>query len=385
MKEQTSINIDFSNCNKKLKEIYPDYQLRIAQVIMDNNNENNLIDQTEYSVYNKFGDKIDLTICKDTNIKIEYSVKNNSLLNIDKILYFKNKGIDILQIKDNFFNDICFPYSDENSNSDMILTDRVSDIYQNYSICEVGCEYESLNIENMKVICNCKVKEKMSPIIKEGNFKTYIASSFLNSNFGVIKCYKLVFGIKGKKNNIGFWLFGVMILFHFPLYIMYFIRGITPIKNYINNEMDNNGYKSNGCYNNSLGCERETMEIMSNEDIKTISYKRKKSKFYQKSKMITSSNENINEENKKNRFKNRKSKLYKINKETSNNAPPKKKENLFLYSKNTDNNDKFPNKNNINQSAIITSEDIKNNSLELKIIILIKRVKKRREELQNYF
>ena len=58
-----------------------------------------------------------------------------------------------------------------------------------------------------------------------------------------------------------------MILFHFPLYLMHFIRGITPIKNYINNEMDNNGYKSNGYNNKSLYCERETMKIMS-EDIK---------------------------------------------------------------------------------------------------------------------
>ena len=216
LREHSSINIDFSNCIFKLEEIYPDYQFRLAQVIMENNNENSLIDQIEYAVYNQFGEKIDLSICKDTNIKIEYSIKNSFLLDIDKILYFKNKGIDIFQIKDNFFNDICYPYSDPNSNSDMILTDRVSDIYQNYSICEVGCEYESLNIESMKVNCNCKVKEKMSSKIKEGNLETYIASSFLNSNFGVIKCYKLVFGIKGKLNNIGFWLFGIMILFHFP-------------------------------------------------------------------------------------------------------------------------------------------------------------------------
>ena len=126
----------------------------------------------------------------------------------------------------------------------------------------------------------------MSPKVNEGNFKTYIASSFLNSNFGVIKCYKLVFGIKDKLNNIGFWLFGIMILFHFPLYIIYFIRGATPIKNYINNEMENNGYKSN----NSLGSEKETitkMETMQNVDNKIISYRKRKSKFYQNSKMAT--------------------------------------------------------------------------------------------------
>jgi hypothetical protein len=63
---------------------------------------------------------MDLSVCKDTDIKIEYSIKNSSKLNIDKILYFQNKGIDVFQIKDSFFNDICFPYSYSESNSDMI-------------------------------------------------------------------------------------------------------------------------------------------------------------------------------------------------------------------------------------------------------------------------
>ena len=370
LREQTSINIDFSNCIFKLEEIYPDYQFRVVQVIMEND-KNNLIDQIEYSVYNQFGEKIDLSICKDTNIKIEYSIKNSSLLNIEKILYFRGKGIDILQIKDNFFNDICYPYSDPNSNSDMILTDRVSDIYQNYSICEKGCEYESLNIENMKVNCKCKVKEKMSAIIKEGNFETYIASSFLNSNFGVIKCYKLVFGIKGKLNNIGFWLFGIMILFHFPLYTMYFIRGISPIKNYINNEMDNNGYKSN----KSLDGEKETiakMETTSNEDNKIITFKKKKSKVHRKSKM-TSSNENLNEDDKDIIFQRRKTNFCIINSKTSNNAPPKKKENSFLSSKNED-------KDTINQYAKITSENLKNNSFKKESNNINKKSKKKKKK-----
>ena len=283
LRGQMSINIDFSNCIVKLNEIYPDNQFRVAQIIIENNNENNLIDQTEYSVYNKFGEKIDLSICKDTNIKIEYSIKNNSLLNIEKILYFRQKVIDIFQIKDNFFNDICYPYYDPNSNSDMILTDRVSDIYQNYSICELGCEYESLNVENMKVTCSCKVRENISAKINEGNFKTYIASSFMSTNFGVIKCYKLVFGIKDKLNNIGFWLFGVMILLNFLLYIVYFNKGITPLKNYINNEMDKNGYKSNKLNNDKEATSK--METIPNEDNKIISYRKKNQYFIKNQKL----------------------------------------------------------------------------------------------------
>ena len=33
----------------------------------------------------------------------------------------------------------------------------------------------------MKVDCNCKVKQNVTSVISEGNFKTYIVSSFINS------------------------------------------------------------------------------------------------------------------------------------------------------------------------------------------------------------
>ena len=38
----------------------------------------------------------------------------------------------------------------------------------------------------------------------EGNSKTSIENAFLDSNFGIIKCFNFVFGNKGKYNNYGF-------------------------------------------------------------------------------------------------------------------------------------------------------------------------------------
>ena len=43
-----------------------------------------------------------------------------------------------------------------------ILKDRVFDFYQNYSLCDNGCEYEQIDIENMSVICSCKIKTEIN-------------------------------------------------------------------------------------------------------------------------------------------------------------------------------------------------------------------------------
>ena len=127
----------------------------------------------------------------------------------------------------------------------MILSDRLSHIYQNYSICGPKCKYDSFDIDKMTSNCLCKIKQEIYSEVKEGNFENSIESAFLSSNFGVIKCYNLVFGLEGKLNNIGFWLFGVITILHIPLFVLYFINGIIPLKRYISNEMNNNGYSPN--------------------------------------------------------------------------------------------------------------------------------------------
>ena len=76
------------------------------------------------------------------------------------ISYYSELGIDILDREDLFLNDLCYPFS--NSNSDIILKDRVLDIYQNYSLCEYGCEYDKIDIENMSVVCSCQVKTEIN-------------------------------------------------------------------------------------------------------------------------------------------------------------------------------------------------------------------------------
>ena len=263
--EESTVHIDFSECEKELRAYYniPDSeQLSVIQMNIVNQNDNRLNDQVEYKIYNAQGDPLDLSICKDVNIPITYDIKNSSLLNLSMISNFKNMGVDIFNINDDFFNDICYPYSDS-SNNDIVLTDRVSDIYQNLSLCDNGCEYDYFNMEKMQVVCNCEVKTEINVKEEDGNFVTSITSAFFNSNFGVIKCYNLVFSLKGKLKNIGFWIFLVVILLHIPIYIFYFKKSVDPIRKYIKEEMKKKKY----IINKNTNGETFKKEIKFNNDV----------------------------------------------------------------------------------------------------------------------
>ena len=126
----------------------------------------------EYKVYNQLGIVVDLSCCKDVKITIQNKI-NKDLLDLEKIQNFREKGIDIFNLTEDFFNDICYPYFDEISDSDMILEDRASDIYQNYSLCGKECEYNLISDDLTYVNCSCDVKQEISKEEKEGNFQVF--------------------------------------------------------------------------------------------------------------------------------------------------------------------------------------------------------------------
>ena len=241
--EDSTVNIDFAKCEEILKASLPENtKLRMLQLNIEKEGEGGFIDQVEYRIYDEQGNLIDLKPCNDVEISIEYEITDQSKLNLDLITKFKDLGVDVFNIKDEFFNDICRPYSDDESNSDMILSDRVDDIYQNISLCDGDCEYVSFNLEKMSINCSCEVKQELNIEPDKPNFASSITSAFLDSNFGIVKCYELVFSFKGKLKNAGFWIFLILIIFQFAIYIKYCLTGILPIKNYIEKEMVDNGY-----------------------------------------------------------------------------------------------------------------------------------------------
>ena len=276
-------------------------------------NDKALTNQIEYKIYNNEKEVLNLSLCENIKLQVKYNIKDNSKLNKSMILYYSELGIDIFNLNDSFFNDICFPFS--NSNSDIILKDRISDIYQNYSLCDNNCEYDFIDIESNIVTCNCEIKTEVNTAVSSPVFNNIVENIFKNSNIGILKCHDLIFSLKIQLNNIGFWIFLVFSICHIPLYIHYFINGITSILVYcefnIRNRNDinilNNSFtkKENDLFKNKKikikkGKTKIKESLKSNKDILTnIKYKSTNSRKITDIKKST----NISSKNKNNTIK----------------------------------------------------------------------------------
>ena len=270
--------IDMKNCENILRQNdeFSSSNFSLFQIEIFNLDESSLINGVEYSLFNEKNEKIDLSVCKDETIKIHYQIKNESFINTTKINYYAEQGIDVFDNQAKFFNDICYPYSE--GDSDMILKDRISDIYENYSVCENNCNYEGINATSGTITCSCSIKTEVDTVIEMPEIYTVILDTFTDSNFGVIKCYSLVFKTD-KLDNIGFWIFTILVLCHIPIFILYFIHNINPIQKYITDELKKFNYLISAANpiknkNGKISEKTKKIKVTDNNEIKI--YKKKK-------------------------------------------------------------------------------------------------------------
>ena len=183
---------------------------------------------------------LNLSYCEKINVKVKYNITDSSKLNKTMISQYSELGIDIFDSKDSFFNDLCYPFSI--SNSDIILKDRISDIFQNYSLCDNGCEYKEIDIENMTVLCSCNIRTEINIEIRSPAFAEIVENTFKDSNIGVVRCYNLVFNLDHLKHNLGYLIFSFFIITHFVCFLLYFIFGIKSVTIFVYKEMEKNNY-----------------------------------------------------------------------------------------------------------------------------------------------
>ena len=222
-------NIDLGECGEILNQKYCKSK-NDSLVIMkfDITPENEKSTYVQYEVYDPNSKTfLNLNECIGSNIKINIPIDLDSDL---ELLYdlLSNSGYNLFDSNDSFYNDICSTFSTQNG-TDILLYDRRMDIYQstvNISLCQEECEFQSYNSETKKAECNCPIQnEEMNLELSDVEFdKNKMIEQFYetleNSNFRVLKCYKLVFNFKLYIKNIGSIIMTILIVLFIILIII---------------------------------------------------------------------------------------------------------------------------------------------------------------------
>ena len=185
--------------------------------------------------------KLDLSICDKEQIHIYVPVElTEDLL---KLYYdLKKYGYDLFNINDPFYNDICSPYTSINKTS-VLLLDRKNDYYiASNTTCQSNCRYASLFSEKLLLDCECKVIAEDIDVNNKTKFNQkilkYFFEEFENTNFQVMKCYKLVFNWKYLRKNIGSFIVIGLFFIYLIFFIFYLVKGIKPLKKVAKKRID---------------------------------------------------------------------------------------------------------------------------------------------------
>ena len=247
-------NIDLGECEDLLRANYSipaEEDLIIYKT--DIKTEDSSSTYVVYEVYDSHLNKLELSICSESQVTINVPVHlDDTLESLAKSL--DNSGYNLFNEKDSFYNDICATYTSK-SGTDMLLSDRKTDIYastQNQIMCQTGCELESYNITSKKAKCNCDIQItttistlKIDNLFKKKEVAKSFYDTLANSNFQVMKCYKLILDFSKIFKNYGEIFMTVLILIFLVLMIIYFIVGKNQIHSILVDILKLN-WKNNG-------------------------------------------------------------------------------------------------------------------------------------------
>ena len=163
--------------------------------------------ETTYSFFYKNGEYINAKeICDGIDIEVTNKIDLSKVDDEEENLMAQ--GINIFDLNDPFYNDICFMYDSPNGR-DATPNDRVQTYFPNVSLCdkESGCVPKAVNLTSGEIICKCEFNDIMS--------KTKVGEKILEESFGeiyemiessniiIFKCAKDVFVIKHLIKNTG--------------------------------------------------------------------------------------------------------------------------------------------------------------------------------------
>ena len=206
-------NVDLGLCEERLRFQYNISESKDLIIFkIDIKDLNQLTTYVQYEIYHPDDHhKLSLDVCKGLNINI-YAPTYLSDEEVSLISNLKDSGINLYDSNSSFYNDLCTPYTSING-VDMLLSDRQNEIYRKYGnkdLCQNDCDLEDYDENTGKAKCICPTQtnetnlDLFHTLMQE---KDKLQESFFNtisnSNFKVMKCYKMAIDLKTIWINIG--------------------------------------------------------------------------------------------------------------------------------------------------------------------------------------
>ena len=247
--------LDFGDCIETLKAKYnipADEDLIVLEIETKEDKEKNknldkskdsidLGKNVKVSIFDQAGNILDMSYCANDITVMKY-IGDAEDIDINTAMEYAEQGIDVFNTQDKFFNDRCSKYD---SDQDVVLNDRRTDLFQNVSFCGDECSYIGMDYTLMVAKCSCNpgniqddyVTEETQDEIKKGITLNDLANSFTSEifsfNFDVVKCYNLVFDKDIIKKNKGFFVLIIMISLQIIFFIYFMSKRFKPIRNFM--------------------------------------------------------------------------------------------------------------------------------------------------------
>ena len=245
--------LDLHDCIQKLKNKYniPENEDLIVvqteeKLNETNNNEQiNLNTNIKITITDISGNILDMSLCNNDIIVFKYIEDKENII-MDKAREYAEKGVDIYNPEDPFFNDKCHKIDID---MDITIKDRREDIFENVSFCEDNCKYNGMDYVLNAAICSCDAEmlqddndndNHNDEKLNVNNMIKAFTSELLSFNFDVMKCINLVFDNKILIKNIGFYTYIIMIITQICILVFFLLKKITPIRVFIVNIINSN-------------------------------------------------------------------------------------------------------------------------------------------------
>ena len=225
---------DFKECYTKVQNAYNINENLLVSLVELKLNLNNPI--TLFTFFHpKSGEKLDSeTICKNDSITLIenlYEILDENSVYYSAQISLTEQGINIFDINDPFFTDICFDF-DNPLKKDIPLSSRIQDLFPNVSVCDKGCQYNGIDLDGMTASCDCTFNDiANNELLKDTILSDTLGElfDFINSsNLQVFKCFEYIF--KHFSRSIGGWISLFIIVVHIVMIVLYFIIELSKIK-----------------------------------------------------------------------------------------------------------------------------------------------------------